>query len=101
MLTPEQKKSVLRPGTIWRRRKNGAWERVYIESLESRLIANSSSAIDIRTEFGCEHIPKKKFLESFEFCGWAKIRLNEIASEKNLIPTLGDPRIWMKQNQGG
>lgn len=94
LLKPEQKKDLLRPGTIWKRRVSGSWQRVYLESLESRLIQNSSSAVDFRTEFGLEHLPRKRFLESFEFLGWAEVRLNEIADDKNLIPTIGDPKEW-------
>ena len=94
-IQPENLPKLLRPGTIWKRRANGAWQRVYLESLESRLIINGQGSVDIRTEFGLEHIPKKKFIQSFEFIGWAKIRLEEIADDKNLIPSIEDPKIWM------
>lgn len=98
-LSPENLARVLQPGTIWKRRVNGSWQRVYLESLESRLVQNSQMSVDIRTEFGDEHIPRKKFLQSFEFIGWANIRLNEIADDKNLIPSIEDPKIWMQQKK--
>lgn len=93
----EIKPKLLKPGTIWKRKQNGEWQRVYLESTHSRLILNSLSEVDFRTEFGLEHLPKNKFLAQFEFLGWARVRLNEIASEENLIPTIGDPKEWMQK----
>ena len=78
-LPPEKKASLIQPGTLWRHRKNGKWERVYLESIQSKLLANGQGAVDFRTEFGTEHLPRGKFLSQFEFIGWAKVRLNEIA----------------------
>ena len=98
-MTPEEKQKVLRPGTIWKRRKNGGWERVYLERLESRLIAKMNSSVDIRTPFGEEYIPRKKFLETFTFLGWAKVRLDELAEDRNLIPSIADPRTWMNERR--
>lgn len=94
---PEIKSRLLKPGTIWKRKVNGSWQRVYLESTYSRLVQNSSSSVDFRTEFGTEHMPRTKFLSLFEFLGWASVRLNEIADDKNLIPTIGDPKEWKKE----
>ena len=93
-MTPENKKKYLVPGSIWERKKNGKKESVYVESLKSNLINDGNGFIDFRTEFGLETIRKEKFLALFEYKGEAKIRLNEIASDKNLIPFLGDLLKW-------
>lgn len=98
-LPPEKKLSLLTPGTIWKRRRNGKWERVYLEASKSRLVMNELGSVDFRTEFGSEHIQKKKFISQFEFVGWARIRLTEIADDKNLIPSIEDPRLWLKNQR--
>lgn len=92
------KESLLRPGTIWRRKKDGSWERVYLDSSTSRLIrGNKVGEVDFRTPFGLEHMPREKFLSSFEFLGWAEIRLSEITCDKNLIQSIGDPKLWKQR----
>ena len=93
-LTEEQKRALLRPGTLWKRKRNGAWERVYLESTKSRLLKDGLREVDFRTPFGLEHIPRAKFLQTFEFIGWAEVRLEELAHDKNLIPTIQDPKLW-------
>lgn len=92
----EQKLSLIQPGTIWKRKVNGSWERAYIERLESRLLLKGQGQIDIRTAFGEEHIPKKKFLAQFTFLGWAKTRLEDLLSDQNIIPSISDPKLWRK-----
>lgn len=77
-------KADLIPHTIWERKKNGQMERVYLESLTSTLLRNGTGYVDIRTEFGSESVRIEKFLTSYIYVGPAKIRLSEIASDKNL-----------------
>lgn len=100
-MTPEQKESLLQPGTIWKRKKNGGWERVYLERVESSLVfaSRGNKYIDFRTPFGEEYILRKKFLAQFTFLGWAKTRLEELTSDKNLIPSIADPRTWMDERR--
>ena len=93
-MTPETKKKYLSPDTIWKRKNRGTWERVYVESLSSRLLRNGAGYVDIRTPFGTEAVPRDKFIALYEFCGWANVRLGEIADDKNLKPFLGDSLKW-------
>lgn len=89
-LTPQQKLSVLKPGSIWRRKHFGAWQRVYLESTHTKLLRESSGEVDIWTGFGFEHVKIPTFLKSYEFLGWARIKFPDITADKNLIPLLED-----------
>ena len=86
ILSLDQTFKVLKPGTIWLRKVNGQSQRVYLESLHSKLLRKGQGEVDILTEFGYEHIKITKFLVDFEFLGWARIKLPEICSDRNLIP---------------
>lgn len=90
-LTLDQKMACLKPGSIWRRRKLGQWQRVYLEAVQSKLLRDGSGFIDIRTEFGLEFIKLQKFLSGYEFLGWARVKLPQITSDNNLIPLMEDP----------
>lgn len=87
-LTQEQKRKLIKPGTIWARKKNGKLERVYLESVHSKLLRDGSKELDILTEFGFEHVPLLRFLAYYEFLGWARIKLPNICDNKNLIPLI-------------
>ena len=86
ILSLDQTLRVLKPGTIWLRKENGKAQRVYLESLHSKLLRNGRGEVDILTEFGFEHVKASKFLADYEFLGWARIKLPEICEDKNLIP---------------
>lgn len=88
----DEKKKLLLSGTIWRRKRKGEWENVYLENVVSKLLREGTSEVDFRTPFGLEHLPRRKFLSSFEFLGFASLRLEELASVKNLIPLKTDYR---------
>lgn len=90
-LTLQKKKELLKPGTIWQRKKNGKWERIYLESLHTKLLRVESGYVDIQTEFGLEPVKVSKFLADYEFLGWARIKITEICSDRNLIPLTLDP----------
>lgn len=98
-LEPQQKAKLVRPGTIWQRRKNGGYERVYLESTFSKLLRDGSKEVDIRTPFGLEHIPLTKFLIAFEFLGWARLKLKDLTSDKNLLPLTEDISAWINTKQ--
>lgn len=98
-LEPQQKAKLVQPGTIWQRRKNGEYERVYLESTFSKLLRDGSKEVDIRTPFGLEHIPLAKFLIAFEFLGWARLKLKDLTSDKNLLPLTEDISAWTKSHQ--
>lgn len=86
ILTDEEKRKLIRVGSIWRRKQNGNWENVYLESIKSSCLRDGTNYIDVRTEFGLEPIKRKEFLKSYEFLGFAKLKLSELASDKNLLP---------------
>lgn len=91
ILTPSQKLPLLKPGTIWQRKVNGALQRVYIESTHTRLLRHSDGWADIQTPFGIEPVKYSTILERYEFLGWARIKLPDLCSDKNLIPLTIDP----------
>lgn len=90
-LSLENKKQCMRPGSIWQRKQNGKWQRVYLESLYSRLLRDGAGYVDIQTEFGLESVRVFKFLSDYEFLGWARIKLKDLTKDKNLIPLMEDP----------
>lgn len=76
------------PGAIWEKVGSDfahAGERVYIESIKTSLLLTSKSFVDIRNEFGVRPIPIKTFLKEYIFIGRARIKINELTSDKNLI----------------
>lgn len=78
----------LAPGAIWEKVGSNfahAGERVYIESIKTSLLRTSKSFVDIRNEFGVRPIPTKTFLKEYIFIGWARIKINELTLDKNLI----------------
>ena len=90
-LTQSQKLPLIQPGTIWQRKVRGTLERVYIESTHTRLLRSGIGYADIQTPFGVEPVKVSKILELYEFLGWARIKLPELCSDKNLIPLTIDP----------
>lgn len=86
ILSTEKTIKLLKPGTIWLRKNHGQEQRVYLESLHSKLLRNGRGEVDIITEFGFEHVPVWKFLEDYEFLGWARVKYPELCSDRNLIP---------------
>ena len=98
-LEPQQKAKLVQPGTIWQRRNNGKYERVYLESTFSKLLRDGSKEVDIRTPFGLEHIPLTRFLIAFEFLGWARLKLKDLTSDKNLLPLTEDISAWTNTQQ--
>ena len=46
-LTLDQKMACLKPGSIWRRRKLGQWQRVYLEAVQSKLLRDGSGFIAV------------------------------------------------------
>lgn len=98
-LEPYQKARLVQPGTIWQRRRSGEYERVYLESTYSKLLRDGSKEVDILTPFGLEHIPLTKFLLAFEFLGWARLKLKDLTSDKNLLPLMEDISAWTNTHQ--
>lgn len=77
-------RSQLIPGAIWEKNR-GEKDRVYIESTKTSLLLTSENFIDVRDEFGLKPIKLSDFLAQYHFIGWARIKINELTSDKNLI----------------
>lgn len=77
-------RSQLIPGAIWEKNK-GEKDRVYIESTKTSLLLTSKNFIDVRDEFGSKPIKLSDFLAQYHFIGWARIKLNTLTSDENLI----------------
>ena len=96
LLKPERKSEFFSPGSVWAHRVNGHWELVYLHSLTSRLIRNSSREVDFYTPFGLEHLPREKFLSQFTPVGWARVKFEGLASLDNI--RLEVPPIYIPGN---
>lgn len=77
-------RSQLIPGAIWEKNR-GEKDRVYIESTKTSLLLTSKNFIDVRDEFGSKPIKLSDFLAQYHFIGWARIKLNTLTSDENLI----------------
>ena len=96
LLKPERKSEFFSPGSVWAHRVSGHWELVYLHSLTSRLIRNSSREVDFYTPFGLEHLPREKFLSQFTPVGWARVKFEGLASLDNI--RLEVPPIHIPEN---